>query len=179
MKHNILFFFFFISICTCVSQTITPKNLNFKLNEDENVIWNKNYKYNLNKDSLSIILQAHLKGKLFTKNLNLTDYGLIGQTNKILLSSTKNMAIGARNPYSASIKIEIIDGNYLVSITNIIFDGLQFDYPLIGKKSVGKPHLLLKDFVVKKKKHEFRKNNGAMNLLTALNNDFDKYFALK
>jgi hypothetical protein len=179
MKGITLLFFSLLSLLLCTGQTVTPQDLNFKLEENKKVIWKKNYKHDSNKDSLSMMLESLLKNNLFTSKLNKTDDGFFGQSTKVFLSSTKSMAIGTRNPYCAHIKIDVMDGRYSVSVTDIVFDGVQFDYALIGKRPSDVAQMSLKDFVVKNKKFEFRKNNGAMSLLRVLNKDFNYYFTLK
>ena len=179
MKNKVLLFLYFLSIFGCFGQNIEPKDLNFKLDENKKIIWEKNYDYEANKDSLTVILQVFLKNNPFTSELNLTDNGFYGESNKVLLSSTKHMAIGARNPFNAIIKIDIMDGNYVVTVTEIVFDGIEFNYPMIGEKSAGPPELPLEDFVVKNKKPEFRSNKGAMSQLSILNKDLDHYFTIK
>ena len=179
MKNNILLFLCFLSYFWCVGQNIKPEDLNFKLDENKKVIWEKNYDYEANKDSLAIVLKSFLKNNIFTNTLSITDDGFFGQSNKVFLSSTKNMAIGARNPYNAIIHIKIMDSKYIVTITEIVFDGMQFNYPIIGKKSPGPPQFFLEDFVVKNKKPQFRSNKGVMSQLTVLNEDFNNYFTLK
>ena len=179
MKNKILLFFCYVSILGCFGQNIKPEDLNFKLDENKKVIWEKNYNYEAYRDSLTLILQVFLKNNPFTNKLNLTDSGFFGESNKVLLSSTKHMAIGARNPFNAIIKIDIMDGNYVVTVTQIVFDGIEFNYPVIGKKSAGPPELPLEDFVVKNKKPEFRSNKGAMSQLSVLNKDLNHYFTIK
>ena len=178
MKKYSFFLLYIISIFSCFSQDIKASDLNFKLNENKKVIWEKNYKFDANKDSLTIILQSFLKNTYFTCELQKTRDGFSGTSKKVLLSSTKKMAIGAVNPYKATITIKVMDYNYLVTVTDIVFDGLIFNYPIIGKKSQGPPVLYLEDFVVKNKKHEFRKNKGALSQLSVLNKDFDSYFTM-
>ena len=56
---------------------------------------------------------------------------------------------------------------------------MQFNYPIIGKKSPGPSQFILEDFVVKNKKPEFRSNKGVMSQLNVLNKDFNNYFTLK
>ncbi|MGB5362741.1 MAG: hypothetical protein WBN17_05505, partial [Aureibaculum sp.] len=140
MKSKLLLFLGLISIFWCHGQNITPQDYNFKLKEDKTVIWEKTYEYETNKDELTMRLQSFLKTHLFTSRLKMTDDGFNGPSTKVLLSSTKSMAIGARNPYCANVKIDVMDGKYLVSVTDIVFDGVQLDYPLIGKRpSVAPP----------------------------------------
>jgi len=179
MRNNILLFSCIISIFWSIGQNIKPEDLNFKIDENKKVIWEKTYDYEANKDSLAIILQSFLKNNVFTSTLSITNDGVFGQSNKVFLSSTKNMAIGARNPFNATIKIDIMDDKYLVTVTEIVFDGIQFNYPVIGKKSPGPPQLILEDFVVKNKKPEFRSNKGAMSQLSVLNKDLNNYFTIK
>ena len=178
MKSNTLLFLSLISIFWCFGQNVNPEDLNFKLKEDKAVIWEKNYKYETSKDGLKMMLQSFLKNNVFTSKLIMKDDGFFGPSTKVFLSSTKSMAIGARNPYCANIEIIVKDDQYSVSVTDIVFDGVHLDYPLIGKRPSHVTPLLLKDFVVKKKKFEFRKNNGAMSLLHVLNKDFNNYFTL-
>ena len=178
MKSNTLLFLSLISIFWCFGQNINPEDINFKLKEDKTVVWEKHFKSEASKDDLKMMLQSLLKNNVFTHKLKMTDDGFSGQSTKVFLSSTKSMAIGARNPYCANIEIIVKDDQYSVSVTDIVFDGVQLDYPLIGKRPSHVPPLLLKDFVVKKKKFEFRKNNGAMNHLRVLNKDFNNYFTL-
>lgn len=178
MKSNILLFSCFLSIFYSIGQNINPEDLNFKLDQNKKVIWEKTYKFEANKDSLAIILMSFLKNNVFTTTLSITGDGFFGQSNKVFLSSTKNMAIGARNAYNATIHIKIMDGKYLVTITEIVFDGMQFNYPIIGKKSPGPPQFFLEDFVVKNKKPEFRINKGVMSQLSVLNKDFNSYFTI-
>jgi len=178
MKPKTLLFLSLISIFWCHGQNVSPEDLNFRLEEDKSVVWEKEYEYEVSKDSIVNVLQTLLKTHLFTSKLKMTEDGFNGPSAKVLLSSTKSMAIGARNPYCANVKIDVMDGKYLVSVIDIVFDGVQLDYPLIGKRPSVAPPLLLRDFVVKKNKFEFRKNNGAMNHLRVLDKDFNNYFTL-
>jgi len=65
MKNNILLFLCFISIFWSIGQNIKPEDLNFKLDENKKVIWEKNYDYEANKDSLAIVLKSFLKNNIF------------------------------------------------------------------------------------------------------------------
>ena len=179
MKKSAVLLSCFLLTLWCPSQNIMPEDFNFKLNENKKVIWEMDFNYEAKKDSLVITLQNFLKKNFFTSELSLKKYHFFGQSNKVLLSSTKKMAVGARNPYKANIEIEVMDGNYTVTLTDIVFDGMQFDYPILGKKSVGASQIYLEDFVVKHKKPEFRSNEGVMSQLRVLNKDFINYFTMK
>lgn len=178
MKYYNFSLLYLLSVFWCFGQDVSAIDLNFKLDENKKVIWEKSFKYEAKKDSLTIILQSFLKSTFFTSELHKTIEGFSGISKKVYLSNTKKMAVGARNPYKATIKITIKDDNYLVSVTDIVFDGIQFNYPIIGEKSAGAPQIYLEDFVVKSKKHEFRKGKGYINQLKVLNKDFNSYFTV-
>ena len=105
MKKNIVFLTCILFSLWCYSQNIFPKDLNFKLSENKKVIWKKSFNYDAKKDSLVITLQNFLQNNFFANQLIYKNYSFFGESNKVLMSSTKKMAVGARNLYMANIEL--------------------------------------------------------------------------
>lgn len=169
MKNILFITTVFIFTITGFSQN--PLQLNFKLDDNKNVIWQKVYET----ENIENVKKA-ITSSFFTSNLS--DDNLIGQSPEVNLSSTKGVAMGAYSPYKVFIKIDLKENKYRVTVTDIVFVGMKTNIGGDGNvfgAALAQPSRL-EDYAVKNKNNEFRKNGAATSLLKILNNDLDGYF---
>mgnify|MGYP001025968995 CR=1 FL=1 len=160
-----------------LSQNQEVKLYDFILEDDNKVTWQKIYDYNANKDSLVKILQFYLKNNLFTRLLEKSDDGFIGQSAKVKLSIAKDKPMAS--PFSAFIKIDVKDNKYRVYVTDIIFEGAEVGVISGGISISSATSNSFGYYVVNNKKNDFKKSRTAMNLLNSLNDDLTSYFTIK
>ena len=179
MKSYIAISIFLISIISSFSQNENPKHLNFILDENKKVTWQKIYETKASKDSLISILKTNFKSNFFTSDLSFSNDRFSGKSAKVKLSSTKGVAMGAYTPYLVFVNIDIKDNRYRVSVKDIIFESMETGISSGGLTISSTTPLTIEDFAVRNNKHEFRKNKTASSLLTILNKDLDSYFIIK
>lgn len=179
MKTTLFLFLVVFAMINTIGQDLQPADLNFTMDSEKKVIWQKVFELDMQNDSLMISLKDYLGGNLFTSKLSSIDNGFVGQSAKVKLSSTKSVAMGAYSPYEAFVKVEVKDSRYRVTVTDIVFDGMETGVSSGGFSISSTTPLRLADFVVKNNKNEFRSNNTAMSLLEILNKDLLNYFTIK
>ena len=113
MKSYIAISIFLISIISSFSQNENPKHLNFILDENKKVTWQKIYETKASKDSLISILKTNFKSNFFTSDLSFSNDRFSGKSAKVKLSSTKGVAMGAYTPYLVFVNIDIKDIHFL------------------------------------------------------------------
>ena len=192
MKKTIILTFLLLTYTFCLAQydddgevqlkekkanSQSKEELNFKLEDDKKVTWQKIYDYNANKDSLVKILQFYLKNNLFTRLLEKSDDGFIGQSAKVKLSIAKDKPMAS--PFSAFIKIDVKDNKYRVYVTDLIFEGAEVGVISGGISISSATSNSFGYYVVNNKKNDFKKSRTAMNLLNSLNDDLTSYFTIK
>ena len=165
-----------------VSNSKSNEELNFKLEDDNKVTWQKVIEFkNLDKDSLTNVIGAFLKNNSFSNNLTFENDGFSGRSAKVMLSSNKGLVMGTYSPYSGFIRVDVKDERYRITVTDIVFEGIETGISSGGITLSTAQPLSLEDFVVKVKgnKGVYRTNGGVIKLLTILNNDLTNYLTLK
>lgn len=176
---NFILFFFLISNFYVLGQNESPEDLNFILDDNNKVIWQKVFEVGYGVESLVNDLKSYFENNLFTNSMEPVNNGFAGKSATVKLSSIRGVAMGAYSPYSSFIKIDVKENRYRVSVTDIVFEGIETGVTSGGISISSTTPLTLEDLAVKNTKSEFRKNSAALTLLTTLNTDFNNYFILK
>jgi len=140
---------------------------NFLLQEDKTIIWQKVFETDKNFSDI----EQYFATIPFTSNLKLKDSTLIGRSAKSTLSSKSGVVMGAFGDYDCLTLIDIKDGKYRVTISDLKFDPPNIQY--------ASGSFFLSDLTIRDNHFEIRGNKNTHNLLDILDKDFTSQFVLK
>jgi hypothetical protein len=157
------------------SQVSKIEYKNFKLQDNKELIWQKVFEVNVSKDSLLKLIQGSVISNSFINNLKYENYTFNGTSNFEKLTNISGTPIGARTEYNCFVKIDIKENKYRVTIENIKFKPINFDF---GGVEINHSYTL-KEMVVRTSKHEIRKNSNSRKMLSNFNIDLLNLLQLK
>ena len=149
------------------SQESKTSYKNFILQEDKTIIWQKVFET----DEIFSDIEQYFSGMSFTSNLILKDSTLMGRSAKSTLSSKSGVVMAAYGDYDCLILIDMKDGKYRVTISDLKFDPPNIQY--------ASGSFFLSDLAVRDNHFEIRGNRNNRNLLDILDNDFTSQFIIK
>jgi hypothetical protein len=140
---------------------------NFKLQDNKEIIWQKVFDINVSKDSILKLILSSFISNSFINNLKYENYTFNGTSSFEKLTNTSGTPIGARTEYNCFVKIDIKENKYRITVENIKFKPINFDFGGVGVNH----SYSLEEMVVRTSKHEIRKNSNSRKMLSNFNID--------
>ena len=173
---NKIFIYAFLLI-TFFSFSQNPKieYKNFKLQDNKEIIWQKVFEINVSKDSILKLIQGNIVSNSFINNLKYENYTFNGTSSFEKLTNTSSAPLRARTEYNCFVKIDIKENKYRITIENIKFIPINFNFDGVGINH----SYSLEEMVVRNAKHEIRKNRNSRKMLSNFNKDLINLLTLK
>ncbi|AQS93883.1 hypothetical protein BXQ17_07350 [Polaribacter sp. BM10] len=165
----------FITCLNCFSQNPKNEHENFKLQGDKTLIWQKVYEVEVSKDSIVNVLKDFKSSSSFINKLEYNNFSFSGISNYSKISDMRGMPIAVKTEFNCFIKIDIKNNKYRITITDLKFKPIEFDFGGIGINNSYR----IEDVCVRDNYPEIRKNKTARRVLTNLNNDLLNLLSLK
>lgn len=159
-----------------IAQDSDTEYLNFEINSNGDLVWQKIYELDVTLEEL----QQYFTNESFTSNIKLIDDIFSGQSKgrKIGVSKTsKWRTIGANLFYEAFISVEFKEGRYRVTLTDIKFSAVE-RYNLWSGGMQNQKTTFEESFI-SRRTGEFRNPGIIENSLTIYDKEFDNVFTLK
>ncbi|HCE54390.1 MAG TPA: hypothetical protein DER05_05025 [Lutibacter sp.] len=173
MKRLILISLFVLPFLG-IAQDSDTEFLNFKIDTNEELIWQKVYESNMTLEEL----QQYFTNESFTANIKLIDDKFSGQSNGKKLGASKTSqwkTMGANLFFDAYIIVDFKEGRYRVTLTDMKFSAVQkYNLWMGGTQNLG---TTFEDFFVRKGRIWQKK--VVENSLTLYDKEFDDVFTLK
>jgi len=156
-----------------VAQESDTEFLNFKINSNGDLIWQKIYESNVTLEEL----QQYFSNESFTSDIKLIDDKFSGQSKgkKLGAKTSQWKTLGANLFFEAFIIIDFKEDKYRVTLTDMKFSPVQkHNLWMGGTQNVS---TTFEEFFVRK--GEFWKPKPVKNSLTLYDKEFDNVFTLK
>lgn len=165
----------FVLMLTIFSFGQKTEFLNYKLNDDGRLQWQKIYESELSIDEL----ESYFKSIPFTAELDRNNDKLMGRSNKTKISNEKGTSMMARQMFTVFVTIDAKEDKYRVTLQDLLFDPIETSVYSGGLGISSDVSGTWEDVSVRNKHHEIRMNDASKRFLTTLQNDLNKVFKIQ